>query len=69
MALNAREEGIPISVEPAIPGAPIGLSDIIKPDILVGFIPVELVTSSPTEELINRKDIAITAYALAIELG
>ncbi|ADN51074.1 type I-A CRISPR-associated protein Cas4/Csa1 [Vulcanisaeta distributa] len=67
-SLNAREEGIPISVEPAIPGAPIGLSDIVKPDILVGFIPVELVTSSqPTEELTSRKDIAVTAYALAIE--
>ena len=67
MALNAREEGLPISVEPAIPGAPIGLSDVIRPDILVGFMPVELVTSQPTEELTNRKDIAITAYALAIE--
>ena len=67
MALNAREEGIPISVEPLIPGAPIGLSDFVKPDILIGFIPMELVTSSPSEELISRKDIAVTAYALAIE--
>ncbi|BDR92495.1 type I-A CRISPR-associated protein Cas4/Csa1 [Vulcanisaeta souniana JCM 11219] len=67
LALNARDEGIPTSVEPSIPGAPIGLSDVVKPDILVGFIPMELVTSSPTEELISRKDIAVTAYALAIE--
>ncbi len=70
LALNARDEGIPTSVEPSIPGAPpIGLSDVVKPDILVGFIPMELVTSSPTEELISRKDIAVTAYALAIEPG
>lgn len=67
MALNAREEGVPISVEPSIPGASIGLSDVVKPDILIGFMPVELVTSSPMEELTSRKDIAVTAYALAIE--
>ncbi len=28
---------------------------------------MELVTSLPSEELTNRKDIAVTAYALAIE--
>lgn len=60
---EAEEEGIPVSVEPEIPGSPIGLSNVLKPDFLVGFIPVEIVYGNGLE----RKKLAVTGYALAIE--
>ncbi len=56
-------DGIPVAVEPAIPGAPVGLSDVIRPDLLVGFIPVEVVYGNGVE----RKMLALAGYALAIE--
>ncbi len=59
----AEEEGIPVSVEPEIPGSPVGLSNILKPDFLVGFIPVEVVYGNGLE----RKKLAVTGYALALE--
>ena len=69
LALQAREEGVPISVEPLIPGALIGFSDFIRPDLIVGFIPVEVVSSPPSgdDSSMGRKDLAVAAYALAVE--
>ena len=60
---EAEAEGIPVSVEPEIPGSPIGLSSVLKPDFLVGFIPVEVVYGNGLE----RKKLAVTGYALALE--
>ncbi len=56
-------DGIPVAVEPRIPGAPVGLSNVVKPDLLVGFIPVEVVYGNGVE----RKKLALAGYALAIE--
>jgi len=60
---EAEAEGIPVSVEPEIPGSPIGLSSVLRPDFLVGFIPVEVVYGNGLE----RKKLAVTGYALALE--
>ena len=60
---EAKAEGIPVSVEPEIPGSPIGLSSVLKPDFLVGFIPVEVVYGNGLE----RKKLAVAGYALAVE--
>ena len=60
---EAEAEGIPVSVEPEIPGSPIGLSSVVRPDFLVGFIPVEVVYGNGLE----RKKLAVTGYALALE--
>ncbi|MDK6029401.1 type I-A CRISPR-associated protein Cas4/Csa1 [Ignisphaera sp. 4213-co] len=65
-ALYSVEEGIPISVEPMIPAASIGLSDFVKPDLLVGFLPVDISLAS-NEKNFERKELALTGYALAIE--
>jgi len=43
LAAAARVEGVPVSVEPRIPGRPVGLSDYVKPDLVVGNVPVEVV--------------------------
>jgi len=59
----AEEEGIPVEVEPEIPGHSVGLSSALKPDFLVGFIPVEVVYGNGLE----RKKLAVTGYALALE--
>lgn len=56
-------DGVPVAVEPPIPGAPVGLSDVVKPDVLVGFIPVEVVYGNGLE----RKRLALAGYALAVE--
>jgi len=61
--LNSKEEGIPIAIEPEIPGSAIGLSDVLKPDFIVGLIPTEVVYGSD----IKRKELALTGYALALE--
>ncbi|UXD21692.1 CRISPR-associated protein [Ignicoccus pacificus DSM 13166] len=63
--LESEQEGIPVSVEPEIPGSPIGLSSTIKPDFLVGFMPVEVVYGGNGS--LERKKIAVTGYALALE--
>jgi len=60
---TSRVDGISVSVEPLIPASAIGLSDYVRPDALVGFIPVEITTSGELE----KKELAITAYALSIE--
>ena len=62
----AYMESIPISIEPSIPGSLIGLSDIIKPDFMTGFIPIELTTGTDRVYL-DLKTIGLTGYALAIE--
>ncbi|MGC8598062.1 MAG: type I-A CRISPR-associated protein Cas4/Csa1 [Thermocladium sp.] len=69
LSLQAKEEGIPYSVEPTIPASSIGFSDFVRPDILLGFIPIEVVSSSLAWDDVNvgRKELAVTAYALAIE--
>ncbi|MEM0340429.1 MAG: type I-A CRISPR-associated protein Cas4/Csa1 [Acidilobaceae archaeon] len=59
----SKVDGIPVSVEPLIPASAIGLSDHVKPDALVGFIPVEITTSGELE----KKELAVAAYALSIE--
>lgn len=58
---------IPIKVEPEIPGAPIGLSDTVKPDLLVGFMPLEVTAAAPRTLYGSRKELQLAAYALAIE--
>jgi len=62
----AYRESIPVSVEPSIPGSLIGLSDIVKPDFIVGFIPVEVTTGNDRSYL-ELKVLGLTGYALAIE--
>ena len=57
---------LPISVEPQLEGSIIGFSDGIKPDLLVGLIPVEVAVTD-NQDYIARKELALTAYALAIE--
>ncbi len=59
--------GIPLRVEPQIPGAPVGLSDVVKPDLLVGFIPLEVTTAHPDSLYGRRKELAVAGYALALE--
>ncbi|WP_083495153.1 type I-A CRISPR-associated protein Cas4/Csa1 [Ignicoccus islandicus] len=61
----ADEEGIPYKVESKLPGSVIGLSTIVKPDFLVGFMPVELVYGWNGN--VERKKLALAAYALVIE--
>ncbi len=61
----ADEEGIPYKVEPELPGSVIGLSSVVKPDFLVGFMPVELVYGGNGN--VERKKLALAAYALVIE--
>ncbi|MEM1928341.1 MAG: type I-A CRISPR-associated protein Cas4/Csa1 [Acidilobaceae archaeon] len=59
----SRADSIPVSVEPSIPASAIGLSDYVRPDALVGFIPVEVTISNSLE----KKELAVAAYALAVE--
>jgi CRISPR-associated protein Csa1 len=66
LSLISEEEQIPISVEPHIPGGSIGLSDFVKPDLMVGFIPVDL-TLAFRGHSFERKELALAGYALAIE--
>jgi CRISPR-associated protein Csa1 len=67
LALYSSEEGVPISVEPMIPAAPIGLSDYVKPDLLVGFIPVDIALAPSWDRGFERKELALAGYVLAVE--
>jgi len=68
LALQAVVEGgVPVRVEPQLPGAPVGLSDMVKPDLLVGFIPVEVTTADPHSTYGGRKELQLAGYALALE--
>ncbi len=66
LSLIAEEEQIPVSVEPCIPAGSIGLSDFVRPDLMVGFIPID-VTLSLGNHGLERKELALAGYALAIE--
>ncbi|WP_148706404.1 type I-A CRISPR-associated protein Cas4/Csa1 [Aeropyrum camini] len=63
----ARVDGIPVAVEPNVPGGPVGLSDYVRPDLLVGIMPVDLVLAGHGDRWIARKELAIAGYALAVE--
>lgn len=67
LALYSYEDGVPISVEPTIPAAALGLSDFVKPDLMVGFIPVDIALAPSSDRGFERKEIALAGYALAIE--
>ncbi len=68
LALQLLVDGdIPVQVEPSVPGGAVGLSDTVRPDFLVGMIPVEVTTASPETVYGERKKLAIAGYALALE--
>jgi CRISPR-associated protein Csa1 len=50
-----------------IPAAAIGLSDYVKPDLMVGFIPVDIALAPSFDRGFERKELALAGYALAIE--
>jgi len=66
LSMIAEEEQMPISVEPYIPGGAIGLSDFVRPDLMVGFMPIDITLSLGGNSL-ERKELALAGYALAIE--
>ncbi|MEM1517252.1 MAG: type I-A CRISPR-associated protein Cas4/Csa1 [Thermofilum sp.] len=53
---------LPLAVEPELPGSPIGLSGVVKPDLVVGVIPLDFVLGDG-----ERKDVGVAAYAMALE--
>ena len=63
---RAREEGVPVRVEPVIPGDALGLTNV-KPDLLAGYTPVEIVVASNGGGWLWRKRLALAGYALAVE--
>lgn len=68
LALQVIVDGdIPVRVEPQVPGAAVGLSDTVRPDLLVGILPVEVTTASPDALYGERKRLALAGYALALE--
>ena len=62
----ALEEGVPVAVEPGIPGDALGLGTV-RPDLLVGYTPVELVVAGSNGSWRWRKQLALAGYALAVE--
>lgn len=64
LSLIAEEEQLPVSVEPRIPGGVVGLSDFVKPDLMLGFMPIDITLSGHGME---RKELALAGYALVIE--
>jgi len=58
---------LPVRVEPELPGAPVGLSDVVRPDLLVGFLPVEVTSASPQAYYGASKELQLAGYALAVE--
>ncbi len=68
LALQSLVDGdIPVRVEPQLPGAPVGLSDVVKPDLLVGFLPVEVTTAGPHSHYGGAKELQLAGYVLALE--
>ncbi len=68
LALGAfYDSGLPVRVEPEIPGGPVGLSDVVRPDLLVGLVPVEVTTSPVAGRLGEAKELQVAGYALALE--
>jgi len=66
LSMASEEDQIPVAVEPYVPGGAVGLSDFVRPDFLVGFVPVDIVLSSGSQG-VERKELALAGYALAIE--
>lgn len=66
MNIALGEYPMPVSVEPQLEGTLIGFSDVIRPDLVIGAIPLEVVVTD-NEEYLSRKELALAAYALAIE--
>lgn len=66
LAATSEEEQLPLSVEPRVPGAALGLSDCVRPDLLLGFMPVDVVLNVNGNGA-ERKEVAIAGYSLAIE--
>jgi CRISPR-associated protein Csa1 len=60
LALYSYEKGVPISVEPMIPAAIIGLSDYVKPDLMVGFISVDIASTPSFGRGFKRKGARIS---------
>ena len=68
LALQVVVDGdLPVSVEPSVPGGSVGFADVVRPDLLVGLIPVEVVFGSPETLYGSRKELAVAAYGLAVE--
>ena len=59
------ERKVPVLVEPYIEASTIGLSDFVRPDLIVGIVPVEFVLGDRIS--VRRKSLALAAYAMAIE--
>jgi CRISPR-associated protein Csa1 len=67
LALQAVfDADVPVRVEPQVPGAPVGLSDVVRPDLLVGFLPVEVTTAGRETRYGGGKGLQLTGYVLAL---
>nr|KJR71915.1 MAG: hypothetical protein TU36_05210 [Vulcanisaeta sp. AZ3] len=68
LALDLRLDSfpLPVAVEPELDGALLGFSDVIKPDLVFGLIPIEVVVSD-NQEYIGRKGLALAVYGMALE--
>lgn len=60
LALYSYEKGAPISVEPMIPVATIGLSDYVKLDLMVGFISVDVALAPSFDRGFERRGARIS---------
>jgi CRISPR-associated protein Csa1 len=67
-AIDLRLESypLPVAIEPELSGNLVGFSDVIKPDLVLGLIPVEVVVSD-NQDYITRKEEALAVYAMALE--
>jgi len=66
MDLKLESFPLPVAVEPELSGSLVGFSDVIKPDLVLGMIPVEVVVSD-NQDYIARKEEALAVYAMALE--
>ena len=53
---------LPIAVEPKVRASLVGLSDTVRPDLVIGITPYEFASS-----YWSKKELAVVAYAMAIE--
>lgn len=61
------ERKLPVLVEPYVEASSIGMADGVRPDLVVGLIPVDFVVSQGNGLYLERKRLAVTAYGMAIE--
>ena len=61
------ERKLPILVEPYIEASSIGIADGVRPDLVVGLIPVDFLVTSGNNLYFERKRLAVTAYGMALE--